>query len=217
LSGLRQSGPKNALNTILKPQAKDDQMGFGFRLEYIREKIARQYSKDLHGVSAEWIEGARLGVLTNAFGRGPEHQEVNQVMAKAIDVLREQGAVIIPLEDSVLDIETLTANFRMNEPEFKAALNRYLEQQGSHVPVHSLAEIIAFRQYYKPTLEKFFATAQSYENGPNSAEYKDRRIKMEELEIEVANLMAKNQLVALVYPHQKMFGPSHWSNVSEGP
>jgi hypothetical protein len=26
---------------------------------------------------------------------------------------------------------------------------------------------------------------------------------MEELEIEVANLMAKNQLVALVYPHQK--------------
>lgn len=149
------------------------------------------------------LKGARLGVLTNAFGRGPEHQEVNQVMAKAIDVLREQGAVIIPLEDSVLDVETLTANFRMNEPEFKAALNRYLEQQGSHVPVHSLAEIIASGQYYKPTLEKFFATAQSYENGPNSAEYKDRRIKMEELEIEVANLMAKNQLVALVYPHQK--------------
>jgi amidase len=149
------------------------------------------------------LKGARLGVLTNAFGRGPEHQEVNEVMGKAIDVLREQGAVIIPLEDSVLDIETLTANFRTNEPEFKAALNRYLEQQGSHVPVHSLAEIIASGQYYKPTLEKFFATTQSYEDGPNSADYKDRRIKMEEIKIEVANLMAKNQLDALVYPHQK--------------
>jgi len=62
------------------------------------------------------------------------------------------------------------------------------------VPVHSLAEIIASGQYHKPTLEKFFATAQSYEDGPNSADYKDRRMRMEEIGIEVANLMAKNQL-----------------------
>jgi amidase len=149
------------------------------------------------------LKGARLGVLTNAFGHGPEHQEVNKVMAKAIDALREQGAVAIAVEDPVLDIDTLTANFRMNEPEFKAALNRYLQQQGTHVPVHSLAEIIASGQFYKPTLEKFFATTESYEDGPNSADYKDRRIKMEQIQIEVANLMAKNQLDALVYPHQK--------------
>src|SRR6202049_4518773 len=54
------------------------------------------------------LKGARLGVLTNAFGRGPEHEEVNQVMSKAIDVLKAQGAVIVPIEDPVLDIETLT-------------------------------------------------------------------------------------------------------------
>jgi amidase len=149
------------------------------------------------------LKGARLGVLTNLFGTGPEYDEVNQVMAKAIDALKEQGAVIVRLEDAVLDIDTLTANFRMNEPEFKAALNRYLQQHGSRVPVHSLAEIIASGQYYKPTLEKFFATTQSYEDGPNSADYKDRRMKMEEIRIEVANLMAKHQLDALVYPHQK--------------
>jgi amidase len=149
------------------------------------------------------LKGARLGVLTNVFGKGPEYEEVNKVMAKAIDALKAQGAVIVPLEDTILDIDTLTANFRMNEPEFKAALNSYLQQQGSHVPVHSLAEIIASGQYNKPTLEKFFATTQSYEDGPNSADYKDRRMKMEEIKIEVANLMAKNNLDALVYPHQK--------------
>src|SRR5712675_884264 len=32
---------------------------------------------------------------------------------------------------------------------------------------------------------------------------KDRRMRMDEIKIEVANLMAKNQLDALVYPHQK--------------
>jgi len=149
------------------------------------------------------LKGARLGVLTNLFGVGPEYEEVNQVMAKAIDALKEQGAVIVRLEDAALDSDTLTAKFRLNEPEFKAALNGYLQQQGSRVPVHSLAEIIASGQYHKPTLEKFFATAQSYADGPNSADYKDRRVRMDEIRMEVANLMAKNTLDALVYPHQK--------------
>jgi Asp-tRNA(Asn)/Glu-tRNA(Gln) amidotransferase A subunit family amidase len=149
------------------------------------------------------LKGARLGVLANLFGSGPEYEEVNKVMAKAIDTLKEQGAVMVRLEDAALDTDALTAKFRLNEPEFKVALNRYLQQQGSHVPVHSLAEIIASGQYHKPTLEKFFATAQSYEDGPNSADYKDRRMRMDEIRIEVANLMARNQLDALVYPHQK--------------
>src|ERR1700731_1643408 len=149
------------------------------------------------------LKGARLGVLTNLFGSGPEYDEVNTVMAKAIDALKEQGAVIVRLEDAALETGMLTAKFRLNEPEFKAALNRYLQQQGSRAPVHSLAEIIASGKYHKPTLEKFFATAQSYEDGPSSADYKDRRMRMDEVRIEVADLMARNQLDALVYPHQK--------------
>src|SRR4030081_417514 len=149
------------------------------------------------------LKGSRLGVLTNLFGSGPEYEQVNKVMAKAIDALKEQGAVIVRLEDPALETGLLTAKFRLNEPEFKAALNHYLQQQGSHVPVHSLEEIIASGQYHKPTLEKFFAAAQSYEDGPNSADYKDRRMRMDEIKIEVADLMAKNNLDALVYPHQK--------------
>ena len=149
------------------------------------------------------LKGARLGVLTNLFGNGPEYEQVNEVMAKAIDALEKESAVIVRIEDPALETNTLTAKFRLNEPEFKTALNGYLRQQGSHVPVHSLAEIIASGKYHKPTLEKFFATAESYEDGPNSADYKDRRMRMDEVKIEVANLMAKNQLDALVYPHQK--------------
>src|SRR3984885_7341456 len=67
------------------------------------------------------LKGARLGVLTNLFGSGPEYEEVNKVMAKAIDALKAQGAVIVRLDDPALDTKTLTANFRLNEPEFKAA------------------------------------------------------------------------------------------------
>jgi amidase len=149
------------------------------------------------------LKGARLGVLTTLFGSGPEYEPVNKVMEQAIEAMRKQGAVIVRVEDASLDSEILTSKFRLNEPEFKAALNGYLEHQGSHVQVHSLAEIIASGKYNKPTLEKFFAKAQSYENGLDSPDYKDRRMRMDEVKIEVANLMAKNHLDALVYPHQK--------------
>ena len=149
------------------------------------------------------LKGARLGVLTTLFGSGPEYEPVNKVMEQAIEAMRKQGAVIVPVEDASLDSEILTSNFRLNEPEFKAALNGYLKHQGSRVQVHSLAEIIASGKYDKPTLEKFFAKAQSYENGLDSPDYKDRLMRMDEVKIEVANLMAKNHLDALVYPHQK--------------
>jgi amidase len=149
------------------------------------------------------LKGARLGVLTTLFGSGPEYEQVNQVLGKAIDRMKQQGAVIVRVEDPALDSDVLTSKFRLNEPEFKAALNGYLQHQGSHVPVHSLAEIIASGKYHKPTLEKFFAAAESYKDGPNSADYKDRRMRMDEVRLEVANLMAKNHLDALVYPHQK--------------
>jgi Asp-tRNA(Asn)/Glu-tRNA(Gln) amidotransferase A subunit family amidase len=161
--------------------------------------IPKTYTAYLHN----GLKGARLGVLTTLFGTGPEDEPVNKVMEKAIQAMKEQGAVIVRVEDPSLDSEVLTAKFRLNEPEFKAALNHYLQQQGSHVPVHSLAEIIASGKYNKPTLEKFFATAESYQDGPNSPDYKDRRMRMDEVRIAVANLMAKNNLDALVYPHQK--------------
>jgi Asp-tRNA(Asn)/Glu-tRNA(Gln) amidotransferase A subunit family amidase len=117
-------------------------------------------------------------------------------------VLIKEGAIIVQLEDSVLDADTLNSTFRLDEPEFKAALDRYLKDQGSHVPMHSLAEIVA-SGHYDPSLKKYFAAVQSYEDGPNSSDYKDRRMKMEEIKVEVANLMAKYQLDALAYPYQK--------------
>lgn len=149
------------------------------------------------------LKGARLGLLTNMLGHGAEYEKVNRVIAQDVKIMKEQGATVVELEDPMFDSDALYTKVRLNEPEFKFALNRYLEQQGPHVPVHSLAEIVASGKYDKLTLERFFSIAESYEDGPNSADYKDRRLKTEEIRIEVANLMAKNHLDALIYPHQK--------------
>jgi amidase len=148
------------------------------------------------------LKGARIGMLKTLFGNGPEHQEVNRVMEKAIETLKQQGAIIVPVEDAALDTNVLFDKVNLEEFEFKPQMNRYLENRGSRVPVHSLAEIIASGKYDKPTLEKRLALSESLD-GTNEPEYKDRRIKIDALKIEVANLMAQNRLDALVYPHQK--------------
>jgi amidase len=149
------------------------------------------------------LRGARLGVFKNLFGHGPENEEVNRVMANAIEVLKRQGAVIVPVEDPGIDPDYLNANVRLNEFEFQTGINRYLEAQGSRVPVHSLAEIIESGQFDKPTLTKFFANVRSHPDGFDDPAYKDRRIKIDAIKIEVANLIAQNNLDALVFPHQK--------------
>jgi Asp-tRNA(Asn)/Glu-tRNA(Gln) amidotransferase A subunit family amidase len=69
--------------------------------------------------------------------------------------------------------------------------------------VHSLAELIASAKYHKASLDKFLAASESYENGLNEPDYKDRRVKIDDLRVRLANVMAKNSVVALVFPHQK--------------
>ena len=123
-------------------------------------------------------------------------------MAKAIAALKEQGAVIVPVEDAALDTNMLLEKVSLEEFEFKPQINHYLENRGPRVPVHSLAEIIASGKYNKPTLEKRLALSESLDS-QNDPEYKNRRIKIDGLKIEAANLMAQNHLDALVYPHQK--------------
>ena len=90
----------------------------------------------------------------------------------------------------------------MQKYEYKLEINGYLKAQ-PNPPVHSLAELIASGNYHKASLEKFLASAESYENGLNEADYKDRRVKIDDLRVRFANLMAKNNVVALLYPHQK--------------
>jgi amidase len=149
------------------------------------------------------LKGARIGLLKTLFGKGPDYEEVNEVMDKAVAALKEQGAVIVSIEDPALDSGRLEdLHLRMNEFEFKADIDGYLRSQGSRVAVHSLAEIIASGKYDK-SLEKFFTKAASHEDGFHEAGYMQRRVEIDALKIEVANLMAQHHLDALVFPHQK--------------
>ncbi|MDB5934685.1 MAG: amidase [Massilia sp.] len=147
------------------------------------------------------LKGARIGVLQTMFGDKPEHQEVNRVMANAILVLKQQGAIIVPVSAAEMDSDKLNTELDVQKYEYKGVINAYLKSAGN-APVHSLDDIIASGKPHQ-ALTKFLLSAQAYENGLAEPDYKDRMLKMEALKIRLANLMAENRLDALVYPHQK--------------
>jgi amidase len=148
------------------------------------------------------LKGARLGVLHTLFGSGPDHQEVNSVMAGALEVLKKQGAILLEVNDAAFDTGMLASELDVQKWEYKYELNNYLKAQ-PNPPVHSLAELIATGNYHKPSLEKQLVAWAAIKDGLNEADYKDRRVKIDDLRVQLANALAKDNLVALVYPHQK--------------
>ena len=148
------------------------------------------------------LKGARIGVLRTLFGTGPDHQEVNRVMASALEALKQQGVILVDVDDAAFDTGKLVTDLDVQKWEFKYVFNNYLKAV-PNPPVHSLAEFIATGDYHKPTLEKFLASAEAQKDGLNEPDYRDRRVKIDDLRVQLANLMAKNNVVALLYPHQK--------------
>jgi Asp-tRNA(Asn)/Glu-tRNA(Gln) amidotransferase A subunit family amidase len=163
-------------------------------------KIPKTYTAYL---DSGGLKGARIGVLRTLFGSGPDYEEVKRVMACAIEALKERGAIVGDVQEAAFDTAKLLVNLDVQKYEYKTQLNGYLKAGGANVPVHSLADILALGNYHKASLEKFLTSAQAYDNGLNETDYKDRRLKIDDLKIQLANFMAKNNVAALVYPHQK--------------
>jgi Asp-tRNA(Asn)/Glu-tRNA(Gln) amidotransferase A subunit family amidase len=149
------------------------------------------------------LRGARIGVLRTLFGTGPLHAEVNQVMARAIGIMQEQGATMVEVSEPSLDAGKLNHDGDVQKWEFRPGLNEYLAGMGSKAPVKSLAELIASGRFHKPSLESFLVSAQTLEKPLEDPEYKNRLLLHRKIQQTVMSLMADHRLDALVYPLQK--------------
>jgi len=148
------------------------------------------------------LHGARLGVLRTMLGSGPEHQEVNAVIATAITAMKKAGAVIVDVDAPALDAAKLIADNDVQKYEFKTSINAYL-MTIPNAPVKSLAEIIASEKFHDASLEKFLVSAEAYQNGMEEPDYKERLLRNQRTRQTLIALMAEYRLDALVYPLQK--------------
>ena len=103
-------------------------------------------------LAADGLQGRRIGVLRSYSGAG-SHPQVEIIFEDSIGVLREQGAEVTdPVEIDTSGVGP--AELEVLYYEFKADLDRYLEQSGA--PVGSLEAVIRFNEDNAATVMPHF-------------------------------------------------------------
>ena len=105
------------------------------------------------------------------------------------------------VEVRIPDFAELTRDLGLTDFEFKAAFDRYLGQLGPAAPVKSLEEFVG-RGEYHPSLTTLPDLARAGDRS-NDWEYWGRLARREALGRAVLELLNKQRLDALLYPHQK--------------
>jgi Asp-tRNA(Asn)/Glu-tRNA(Gln) amidotransferase A subunit family amidase len=160
-------------------------------------KIPESYTTSLDRAG---LRGARLGVLTDFFGKDPVHQEVNSASEAAIKKMMELGAAVVRI--SIPHLSDLTRDLGLSTFEGKIAFNKYLANLGPKAPVRSLEEFIAGGGFHV-SIRAALESDQKVRDGLNDPEYKRRLLRRNELRQAVMIVMAQHKLDAILYPHQR--------------
>jgi amidase len=163
-------------------------------------KAAADYTKSL---DAKGLKGARIGVARNYFGF---HDGTEAVAARALDVLKREGATLVdpadvPNMDKVGEPEMTVFLY-----ELKADLAAYFARLGPKAPVRSLKDVIDFNERHKKQEMPYFGQdtfVKSEAKGPlHSYEYQEALAKCRRLARTegIDAVMDKSRLDALVAP-----------------
>lgn len=154
----------------------------------------------------EGLKNARIGIASDFFGFS---KEVDQLMAKAIQSLKDGGATVIENLKFENREEWGKLEWQVLITEFKADLNAYLKTR-TGLKVQSLADLIAFNQTNADKELKWFGQ-EIFEDaektkGLDDPEYKKALEKVKEMSQKgIEKLMDEHQLDALIAPTN---GPS---------
>lgn len=152
-----------------------------------------------HLLRAEALTGARIGVMTNLFGKEDRHREVNKAMDDVIARMERLGATVVRF--GLPDYDRLAPVVATDRYEARTVMEKYFAALPPTSPIRSFGALLATKtSAVQETLEAEYALA----DGMNSAEYKNRLLNRDTLRLAVANKMAELNLDAILYPHQKI-------------
>jgi amidase len=163
-----------------------------------RGHVSGNYSAFL---AREGLNGARVGVLRQAYERATTDPEIVEVFERAIEDMRRAGATIVdPAPVDGLD--------RIRRPRgsascggFKYDMDRYLAAQGDRVPVHSVEEILKSRRFH-PSVQSRLENAarEPAGGGPDSEACRAEAAYRSAVGQAVTSAMDAMTLDAFVYP-----------------
>ncbi|MER1956859.1 MAG: amidase family protein [Solibacillus sp.] len=152
----------------------------------------------------EGLNGARIGLFNNApkdYYESGEYDE--KLVGNAIQVLIEQGATVI--EDIEIPSFHRDWGWGVSLYELKHSLDNYLNRLPSHMPVHSISELIQFNKSLEKTLKYGQDKLERREKFPNTLKNPEYLIsKIEDLyfsqEQGIDYTLKKYELDAIVFP-----------------
>jgi amidase len=153
------------------------------------------------GLNANALKGARIGVMTNLYGKEERHAEVNKVMEQVIKTMEAKGATIIRF--TLPEYDTLAPVLATNQWEARSAMDKYFAELGPGVPVKSFKQLVDSKTA-SPDIQKTLESEIAMEDGLNNQTYKDRTLSRDKLRLAVSSKMAELKLDAILYPLQKV-------------
>ena len=144
----------------------------------------------------------RIGLLRSFYGTEPINAAVKKVMEAVyenwLQLQNSRGAVqLVELEDKI-DSAALVSEVSVHLYELKAHLNAYLESVNA--PYSSIQAILESGLYH-PGIKENLEIANRLDI--NSEEYKERMKKREALQNQLRAIFEREQLDAIIFPHQQ--------------
>lgn len=157
-------------------------------------KTQKDYSQSL---DPNELKGKRLGIEKSFLTGG--NPDVIALLQKTINLLKENGAIIVEVELMKMITPLNEAEFKVLQYEFKDGLNKYLST--SNAKVKSLKEVIDFDDQNPEKTMPFFKQEiliSSNEKGRlDSQEYKDALAKSTSAREIIDKMLKENKLDAL--------------------
>lgn len=151
------------------------------------------------------LKGARIGVPREYFYSDLPAEE-SEIMDNALAVMKENGAEII--DNLKIPYAKELKSKRVNLYEFKSDLNYYLSKLDSHIPVHSLTELIHYNKEHSKVMLKYGQSFLEYAEKTSGSlaeeEYLKSRIRHMTLSRNtIDDTISEKRLDALVFPGDK--------------
>ena len=144
------------------------------------------------------LEGARIGILRQAYERQSTDEEVVKVFMKALDDMKAAGATIV---DQITIERVQRTQGAGTCRGFKYDINDYLATRGQKAPVHSLDEIVASGKFDPSTQGRLKgALSGTTGGGPESDACRAEAAYREAFGAALTKVMDDQRLDALVYP-----------------
>jgi Asp-tRNA(Asn)/Glu-tRNA(Gln) amidotransferase A subunit family amidase len=169
---------------------------------YVVARAPESYADAIQGAS---LEGLRVGVVREAFGSDsdPDCAQVNAVIEKALDKMREAGAELVDVEiPTLMDFIVSTSLYITHS---RHDINGFLANHDFRFK--TVEDILAAKEYH-PYLELLEAIGEGPANPTDDPEYFPKMAEREKFQRAIVNAMAKVRATVLVYPTIQVVPPT---------